>query len=1296
MATNPVNHPTDSAAQTLLAALDSDATSQKDLLTQALDSVALDEDADKGAEPPESEDDKPDENGLVYITRTFTVDPSKYISPSYRPAMNGKVKPPVNTAKMFPGAAWATSPNQGKTGVQETVEETENIEPTVSEEKDAAKDADAEKKEVLEEKVSVEEQPSPSNKKAQDKETKDEAIVFDYATSLDGTSFMCYDERMAIDYAHIAMDTAPRRPVTRETCQTTFAQCRAENPLFCRFHGPKLLEEDLKRAIRRHLSFDRAATGFSLSVTKDRNAQNPMTFRVTVGCRPEQRERVQHVLDNYLHRTPGISSQDSLHENDRGKLTQEFDMDIMRADQPPSRGHGNLDRAMAELRDERVASGRNMPVVGDTPEGRARRPRMAAAQRPAPQPAPPRDAPQPEPPTPAPQPSQEQQPPQEDIPPEQRTEAPRIATREDLDRIFADADQPPEFFPVEPEQETPPTQPPSPEPQQPAPAPRDDGIEHLEGGIKARFSPSEVQAIESEMGRAQRVSTENPNDAEARGYAHALSHFLGSANSRYGRQHNALAGIRDGITKAELLDKAQRRLESTADADNPARYNGSVRALEKIAELAGLHGLEIDGARVALAHPELDGAGERPAPESQQAQAQNPTPEPAQEQNQNARRPTDSEISDAAREIAESDMGRNNGISYAQARAVLVNRLDGRSNIGEGMLNQISGVLHDNHPVLRALRQRYEEQNRGENQHQTENTPTPPPSQAAQPAQEQDQEPINLSRENLEANVTMMATQLGLGPVTFTRMIERQITGQHQITPDELRQYDSILPEGNNLRRALHAAAEGRPLRVGANGIFTNRPEGTGNPVQQAPSPAAQPPTRPTAAQIEEAADVIARHIGSPGIREQVRQRIAEYALGGLDWGNATAQERDTIGVLPEDNPVRRFLERGNTTYGDGGAEPPPSEADAILPDELVQAMRNTPGGECSVDDLRRIQSSFNAFHINHPFSINLAAECVKKAVAPEVAAQDTATNASTVNAGRIRDFSPHNVTRAPSHGCNCWKTVATSILRMRGFNVTTRGMDEASPVFADTIASGGQQKLTFAVSQTAMAAAYEPFVGEEAIGRYSGARSTPENVPDPHWSGTYINNKLRNMARGYIDDNGNAHLPYPDGTVISCWNGGHCQGAVLYQGAWYTFNPWGGTGLTKKGDGFGRIANHFITTGGDTYEISRAIRDFRSRRQANPRFQYDPDNPAEASAKIACAQFLTMQAKIYRERFKAWQDGGSVGDRPTRESIPDEEVLERCSHDKEWMKYQNSYIILPTQPIIKEMFGLAKRRTVQ
>lgn len=1190
MATNPVNHPTDSAAQTLLAALDSDATSQKDLLTQALDSVALDEDADKGAEPPEGEDDKPDENGLVYITRTFTVDPSKYISPSYRPAMNGKVKPPVNTAKMFPGAAWATSPNQGKTEVQETVEETENIEPTVSEEKDAAKEADAEKKEVLEEKVSIEEQPSPSNKKAQDKETKDEAIVFDYATSLDGTSFMCYDERMAIDYAHIAMDTAPRRPVTRETCQTTFAQCRAENPLFCRFHGPKLLEEDLKKAIRHHLSFDRAATGFSLSVTKDRNAQNPMTFRVTVGCRPEQRERVQHVLDNYLHRTPGISSQDSLHENDRGKLTQEFDMDIMRADQPPSRGHGNLDRAMAELRDERVASGRNMPVVGETPEGRARRPRRAAAQRPAPQPAPPRDAPQPEPPTPAPQPAPEQQPPQEDIPPEQRTEAPRVATREDLDRIFADANQPPEFFPVEPERETPPTQPPSPEPQQPAPAPREDGIEHLEGGIKARFSPSEVQAIESEMGRAQRVSTENPNDAEARGYAHALSHFLGSANSRYGRQHNALAGIRDGITKAELLDKAQRRLESTADADNPARYNGSVRALEKIAELAGLHGLEIDGARVALAHPELDGAGERPAPELQQVQ--NPTPAPAQEQTQNGGTPTDSEIEDAAREFANSNL-LGHPIPFAYSRDGLRNRISGRLPVTSTMLATANNVLHDNHPVLRALRRRYEEQHEGASQNQAANPPPPPPSQAA------------------------------------------------------------------------------------------------------------QPPTRPTAAQIEEAAGIIAQHIGSPGLREQVRQRISEYALGGLDWGNATAQERDTIGVLPEDNPVRRFLERGNTTYGDGGAgdggaEPPPSESDAILPDELVQAMRNTPGGECSVDDLRRIQSSFNAFHMNHPYSTNLAAECVKKAVAPEVAAQDTATNASTVNAGRIRDFSPHNVTRAPSHGCNCWKTVATSILRMRGFNVTTRGMDEASPVFADTIASGGQQKLTFAVSQTAMSAAYEPFVGEEAIGRYRGERSTPDNEPDPHWSGTYINNKLRNMARGYIDDNGNAHLPYPDGTVISCWNGGHCQGAVLYKGAWYTFNPWGGTGLTKKGDGFGRYANHFITTGGDTYQIRQAIENFRRRRQENPRFQYDPDNPEQASYKIACAQFLTMQAKIYRERFKAWQDGGSVGDRPTRESIPDEEVLERCSHDKEWMKYQNSYIILPTQPIIKEMFGLAKRRTVQ
>ena len=82
------------------------AVSVKDSLSDALDAIVMDanpsdytEEKDpmpraKAPNLPTSlggDDDKPDENGLVYFTVTFTVDPAKYISTNYRPLpQNGK------------------------------------------------------------------------------------------------------------------------------------------------------------------------------------------------------------------------------------------------------------------------------------------------------------------------------------------------------------------------------------------------------------------------------------------------------------------------------------------------------------------------------------------------------------------------------------------------------------------------------------------------------------------------------------------------------------------------------------------------------------------------------------------------------------------------------------------------------------------------------------------------------------------------------------------------------------------------------------------------------------------------------------------------------------------------------------------------------------------------------------------------------------------------------------------------------------------------------------------------------
>ncbi len=330
------------------------AVSVKDSLSDALDAIVMDanpsdytEEKDpmpraKAPNLPTSlggDDDKPDENGLVYFTVTFTVDPAKYISTNYRPLpQNGKPfaqKKPIERVQKASG---------------ETDETDVEIVDVEMDEKPPAKGKDI---------------PAKSGKETED--SAPESVAFDYATYIDGSSFMCFDEAASIDYTKIAMDITPRRPVTRENCQTTFAQCRAQNPLFCRFHGPKLLETDIRTQLGRFVG-----RGCSVSVTKDRNSNNPMTFRLTIGCPPRLKDQVMNMVRLYLTQQPGISAEDpdmqSLgNRNGKEELTQKFDMDILEADNPPPRAHNNLATASIYRRDEAVNAGREMPVVGETP-----------------------------------------------------------------------------------------------------------------------------------------------------------------------------------------------------------------------------------------------------------------------------------------------------------------------------------------------------------------------------------------------------------------------------------------------------------------------------------------------------------------------------------------------------------------------------------------------------------------------------------------------------------------------------------------------------------------------------------------------------------------------------------------------------------------------------------------------------------------------------------------------------------------------------------------------------------------
>ena len=323
------------------------------------------------------DEDKPDANGLVYVSATFTVDPEKYISNNYRPSNTAQAPNAQDVLKKASAAMrsqgqeqQAANPEEEETlsdlGTPEAKESAmQPTEPTEQQEEQAAKDADKEQKKELD--AEAEEERKAVIPKASDKDEKpaqDEAIdkvVLDYATFIDGSSFMCFDEISDIDYTKIAMDAGPKKPVTRQNCQTTFAQCRAKNPLFCRFHGPKLLEADIKTAIKATVG-----NGCVVSVTKDSAAKNKFTFRLTVGCPPSKKMMVEKMIHMYLTQNPGISSStEDWNLAGKHKQTMEFDMDLLRADKPPEKNDIKGKKAVIQTKNDKAAK-KVQGVVGET------------------------------------------------------------------------------------------------------------------------------------------------------------------------------------------------------------------------------------------------------------------------------------------------------------------------------------------------------------------------------------------------------------------------------------------------------------------------------------------------------------------------------------------------------------------------------------------------------------------------------------------------------------------------------------------------------------------------------------------------------------------------------------------------------------------------------------------------------------------------------------------------------------------------------------------------------------------
>ncbi len=1362
-------------------------------------------DADKDAPSAPKLADEPDEDGLVYVSMTFKIDPTKYRSANYKP-LSPLTKDAAKIGKNNPNAV------------------NKDDEPTPSEEEIAAEEADAKSEDLLEGK---------DNTKKVDREANDSALDDDVVSSPAKDSYPCALPECGYnggkqDLSKTAMDVRPRP--TRQTCQTTFAQCRAENPLFCRFHGPKLLEADIRGTMR--------ALGIrgQVLVTKVPNTDN--TFKVTVGCRPSDKEQAKSALRWYSEQmgVTGITNTSDINDiGANGGIGREFQMDLLRADRAPSR-QGK--EAVANLaRNRAVEAGRTMPVVGEEQPPRQRRPRreQAAAQpEPQPQQEPVQEQPAPQPEQPA-----EQQAPRVDtsheplqrapgLNSEQRQETRRTIRRSQFPQWYRASDTVPSnrrnftdedvreaaeiiagdnhddadnifqylmdvtngIFPQEhigvsdpifryaagvpgatrPTQEqvetaarraseydstlnglrqdvagnlrvwgrgrgrhysehdflmdqelpdddpvrryidgvkremngrgaredmprptdeqivdaakniskidlwrratancvkygpvqrlayqlpegnavrdflirsdsdihgdgwsageryrraqqarilgldwdgnvshpmTPingedqqeerradqqhqheqqqsveqaaetPNQQPQPQAAQHNQAQGGDNgqqgqIEHYDGGVKARFSPSERQAIEREMGRAMRVSQENPDDIEARSYAHTLSHLLGSRDSAVGRRNHALAGIRDNITKAELLEKAENRLRSSAH--HHEKYHGAERAIRKIAELSGIENLEVQGDRIWIEGQGNGGeeANRRQEANEQERQRQQPN---RQQGNGNAaiQRPTTEEITEA--------------FNYYQDRS-------GR-DVGDLAL-LIAG---------------------------------------------QDRLINNPSASDV------------LSALPLDNAVRRYI--------------ENTTPE---YRMAFHEAA----MSARRNGN-ANSPQGNEDQPQSA-APANNPPRMPTSAEMDSVAAELADRRGWP-------VQAVRGTIEGIVRGDVSADDyRNEILTIPNDNPVRQYIDHMTAVaraQAEEAGRQAQEEADANKTREISdisseEALRRVVPARMeasreevvSTREANRIYWADGGMHApTKAIAMEGAIAANTSGLSQEVFDADHAVQREvmpgcrTFNGGRAYEGNVF-ASQSRNHGCNCWKAVAASLLRLRGFKVKARTQEEASPVFANTPARGGGQKISFKTSQEAMLKAYERVNEDSERKAYDHIKRIVEG----------------NDGR----DGSQPTLPYPDGTFISTWNGGHCTGAVLYKGKLFKINPFYGEGYSETS--VDAVVSSMCNVSGPTYKyemldaVGRYRRDKAYARARGQRFQLDPDS----EDKTMVLHFLGKQKELRR----------------TNRNVTDEQVADACSRDELWRNINGSFVIRPDEPLIPALFGLAKPST--
>lgn len=90
---------------------------------------------------------------------------------------------------------------------------------------------------------------------------------------------------------------------------------------------------------------------------------------------------------------------------------------------------------------------------------------------------------------------------------------------------------------------------------------------------------------------------------------------------------------------------------------------------------------------------------------------------------------------------------------------------------------------------------------------------------------------------------------------------------------------------------------------------------------------------------------------------------------------------------------------------------------------------------------------------------------------------------------------------------------------------------------------------------------------------------------------------------------------------------------------------------------------------------ILAKVERYRERKAENPRFKYNVNSEGQMREKSTVFAFMKMQRDM----------------RASNPNVSDREVAEKVRISKALLDAEGSYVIRPDQPLIKEIFGMAK-----